>query len=132
MYGNQIVGGQKINEGFAAGGYDRSAQNSGYSSDAKLSSFARPDGAMPQSAQEAEITHFISRAQKQADQLDALLAVLSDRLRPITRQEPTTEAAEQFSSRPPATEVGAILSGISSHLRVLSDRVQWQLSVLEI
>lgn len=130
MYGDQIVGGQKIGEGFAAGSYDRAARNAGYGCDAKMSGAVL--GVMPQTAQEAEITHFIGRIQKQAEQLDALLGALNDRLRPITRQEPTAAVGEQLSSRPTATEIGSTLSGISSHLRVLNDRMQWQLSTLEI
>jgi hypothetical protein len=131
MYaGNQIVSGQKINEGFAAGSYDRAAQNAGYGCDVKVSGAVL--GALPQSATEAEVTHFISRIQKQAAQLDELLVILGDRLRPITRQEPIAAQTESLSGRPTATEVGSTLSGINNHLRVLSDRVQWHLSTLEI
>jgi hypothetical protein len=37
MYGDQIIGGQKIGEGFAAGSYDRAARNAGYGCDVKVS-----------------------------------------------------------------------------------------------
>lgn len=120
MYeGNQIQG----IVGYSAGGHITSAKNAG--SGAVL-------GAMQQSASEAEITHFIGRIQKQAAQLDELLTVLSDRLRPITRQEPIAAQTESTSSRPTATEVGSTLNSINNHLRALSDRVQWQLATLEI